>query len=61
MESEFLYRQLDFSPQPGGANEILEFINSCLVLWLTFTRISENWLFLKKYTNLWLGSCLSFG
>ena len=39
----FLDRQLDFSSEPGVANEILENEpKSCLVLWLIFTRFSEN-------------------
>ena len=50
------YRQLDFSSEPGVANEILEKERKgSLVLSLIFTRFSKKQLWWKK--NLRLGSC----
>ena len=48
------YRQLDFPSELGVANEILEKEASFIVI---FSSFSENKLFLKKKSNLRLGSC----
>ena len=44
----FFYRQLDFSSEPGVANEIFENEPKS---WIIFTRFRKNQLFGKKKTN----------